>query len=551
LRTKVYSDLGRCTSTGRQCDGYVRLASSNSQAVAPSQPPTLRGTVPVLSEFGDSVLYLEFYHHCAGPTLASNFDHEFWSRTVLQMAHQESSVRHAVIALGYLVKTEPGSLKHARSDSTADNRKTLLLHYNKAVRCLVDRMAQSSYSPEIALVTCLLFICIEHLRGDYHAAFAHLHSGLKIIAEWQQRTRDYFQSSPISSSSSESLSSSVVIAKKVDGPRLITDNLIPMFTRAITAALLMGAPFEPRLKGFCPHPQTLQEQSFTSVLDAQSALHDLRNATLLVVSILFRTLIIGKQPAKGDLYDRAHLLRCHDSWFRALQILEREEKLSSEDSVVASSLKVSYYVTYMALARATDVNQPFGGTSFDSDISSFQAVNYHAKIVIDSMDLPISSPSISQATPSSSSSSSSSISGHKQAAAHFSFEISLIPSVVSKLEAHKVERAQLTINTPDELYFSFPPSLEHLADHVFILSLSSLADVAALLLGVKRFISLKETRHEKPLGTLSCMRWSQGASSRLKRVKLIRKQGGQHLVLVSWLLTFRTWRRMAGFGSSL
>jgi len=435
LRTKVSSDFDRCTSTGRQCDGYPQLASSNSQAVIPSQPPTLRGTVPVLSEFGDSVLYLEFFHHCASPTLASNFDQEFWSRTVLQMAHQESSVRHAVIALGYLVKTEPGNLKHARSDSTTDNRKTLFLHYNKAVRCLVDRMARSSYSPEIALVTCLLFICIEHLRGDYHAAFAHLHSGLKIIAEWQQRTRDYLQSSPISSSSSKYSSSSVVIANKVDGPRLIADILVPMFARAIAAALLMGAPFEPRLKDFCPNPQTLQGRSFTSVLDAQFALYDLRNATMIVVSVLYRTLIAGKQPTTGDLHDQAHLLRCHDSWFRALQMLEREGNLSSEDSVVASSLKVSYYSTYMALASVTHLEQVFGGTSIDVYISSFQAVNHHAKIVIDSMDLPISSPSVSQATPSSFSSNSSSASGSKQqAAAHFSFEISLIFPLVREIK---------------------------------------------------------------------------------------------------------------------
>jgi hypothetical protein len=363
------------------------------------------------------------------------------------MAHQETSVRHAVIALGYLVKTEPGDLKHARSVSTIDNRKTLLIHYNKAVRGLVDRMAQCTYSPEVALVTCLLFICIEHLRGDYHTAFAHLHSGLKIITEWQRGTQDHSGSSPTSSSSSKSSTCSVVTAKKIDGPRLIAGNLVPMFIRATGAALLMGYPFEPRLKGFCPDPRTIQEPSFTSVLEAQSALYDIRNATILVVSILFRTLLAGNQAAIEDLHDRDHLLNCHDSWFRSLQMLERKTKLSSEDSVVAHSLKVTYYATYVALLRSDEVSIPFGGATFDADISSFQAMNHHAKIVIDSMDLPVPSSSTSPATTSSSSASAGSLasSGPKQAAANFSFEISLIPLLVRSIEAQTGRCAQSMI----------------------------------------------------------------------------------------------------------
>ncbi|KAF2464470.1 uncharacterized protein BDR25DRAFT_242370 [Lindgomyces ingoldianus] len=390
----------RCTSTGRKCDGYAQVAGFNPQALVPTQSSSFRSTVPMLSGLGDSVLYLEFYHHCAAPTLASNFDHEFWSRIVLQMAQSESAVRHAVIALGYLVKTEPGNLKHARSVSASDSRKTLLLHYNKAVRCLVHRMAESSYPIEVGLVTCLLFICIEFLRGDYYTAFTHLHSGLKIIAEWWQRPQNASQSSL------PSLPSSIAIAKTVAGPSIISGKLIPMFIRAIATGLLFGAPFEPLLKRFCTRPQILQGRPFTSVLEAQSAIYGLRNATVILVSVVTRKVISGTKPTTKDLQYHAYLLSCHDSWFRALRILEREGKLSREDSVVASSLKISHYSTYIALAGAIDAHQ----TSFDAHISSFKALNHHAKIVLDSMNLPTSSPSAS-----------------KQGAAHFTFEISLIP----------------------------------------------------------------------------------------------------------------------------
>lgn len=376
----------------------------------------------MLSSLGDGVLYLEFYHRCASPTLASNFDREFWSRTVLQMAQSEPAVRHAVIALGYLVKTEPGSLKHARPGSVVD--KTLILHYNKAVRHLVDRITESSYSVEVGLTACLLFICIEFLRGDYFAALTHLCSGLKIIAEWRQRSLHAFQNTSLSPSSP------ISIGEKLMGPRIISSNLIPMFVRAMTTGLMFGAPFEPLLENFCPRPQQLRTRPFLSILEAQSAIYELRNAAVILISVLFRKLSCGTQPTIKDLQYHEHLLNCHDSWFRNLQFLEGDIELSKEDSIVASSLKVSHYAIYIALAGAINILQ----MSFDAHISNFQALNYHAKIVLDSMDLPTPSrPSATTAALSSNRSLSGGSGtsmfpsrGSRQTAAHFTFESSLI-----------------------------------------------------------------------------------------------------------------------------
>ncbi|KAF2714061.1 hypothetical protein K504DRAFT_479595 [Pleomassaria siparia CBS 279.74] len=406
-------NCARCMSTGRTCDGYDYEMISNPKALAPVQSSSFRNSVPIpmLSEAGDSVLYLEFYHHCARPTLANNFDREFWSRIVLQMAHAEPAVRHAVIALGYLSKTEPGSLRHARSVSMVETRKPLLHHYNKAVRCLVDRMAQPSYSAEIGLVTCLLFICIEFLRSDYHAAFAHLYSGLKIIAEWQQRPKEALES---------------IVTKETVTSSIVANNLMPMFIRAMSSAMLFGAPFEPQLVPFCSRPQDLQAPWFTTIFAAHAALHELRNAALILISILFRTLIAGAQPTTEDLQARIHLLNCHDSWFKALQTIECQGSLSEEDSVAASSLKVSHYTTYLALMGALDIHL----TSYDAHTSSFKALNHHAKVVLDSIGTSNTPASTSSSSPSSSGSSDRSLSpsgSYKGAAAHFTFDVTLIP----------------------------------------------------------------------------------------------------------------------------
>lgn len=141
----------------------------------------------------------------------------------------------------------------------ACEQKTLLFHYNKAIDSLVQRISEPSYSPEIGLVSCILFICIEFLRGNYDTAFAHFNSGLKIISAFKRSQT----TPPVKSLGPSSL-----------GPSMIEELLIPMFIRMIATAVTYGVPTEQILHAsYCP--VEIQERPFTSVLEAQSSIHNL------------------------------------------------------------------------------------------------------------------------------------------------------------------------------------------------------------------------------------------------------------------------------------
>lgn len=422
-------DPSRCTSTGRKCDGYAQDKVERPDARGLNQASLPRSTIPMFST-GDNVHYLEFYHHCAGRTLSSKFDDGFWSRIVLQMAQSESTVRHALIALSYLYKSESGSMKHARWSLVAGSqRKTLFFHYNKAIKCLIDRMDEPSYTPEVGLVTCLLFICIEFLRANYHAAFTHLSSGLKIISEWQKGRMGGLSSS----TKSPSLHLSPATLRHFSGPAsMIEDSLVPMFMRTITPALLFGVSIDQIVNIPIPRPQRCLEQPFATIHEAQSSNLELRNASILVFTNIARKLILREPITTADFGTQAQLLEGHHSWFRALQTLERSKCLSKEDRIVASMLKVGYYSTYIQLACTGDFRQ----TPYDAHLASFQALNHHAKLVLDSMDLPPSSPSALQADqprplrPATSHAPPAPSSNTRPGpAANFTFEVSLIPSL--------------------------------------------------------------------------------------------------------------------------
>ena len=291
------------------------------------------------------------------------------------MAYTEPTVRHALISLGFLYKNEPGNYKHARSKFATNHQSgPLLIHYNKSVRCLVDRISEPSCPPELALVTCLLFVCIEFLRGNYVAGFTHLTNGLKIIAERQQKHKpdavDILPDESCSISSNKSLGPST----------MIEDKIIPMFIRSIASALMYGVEAETVFKIPLSAPKVFGQKVFTTLQEAQETYFELRNATLLLIRQASKKFAEYQKPNDEDFQLQNRLLECHRTWLRNLELLEGRKILSKEELVSTSALRVSHYSTFIYLSCALAVRQEL----FDAYLESFKQILCYAKVVIDS-----------------------------------------------------------------------------------------------------------------------------------------------------------------------
>lgn len=313
------------------------------------------------------------------------------------MAELEPCVRHALIALSHLDRTESGSLKDARAGLTAPSKqKTLLLHYNKAVNSLVRRMSEPSYTPEIGLVSCILFICIEFLRGNYDTAFVHFNSGLKIISTHKSQK----------SSSIKGL-----------GPSAIENSLMPMFNRMMATGLIYGVPPE-QVLNTSDYPPKIQNRPFTSILEAQSSLHDIRNMAMIFIRNIGLKLAkpgpiteedlrhqkgmpeshnawhrAVEEPGtitEEDLQLQKDILEIHHAWFRALNEFERKTTLSKEDAIIVHSLKLNYHCVSIFTVCATQMNQ----SAYDQHLDGFKALINHARVVLNSME---NTSSVSQA----------------------------------------------------------------------------------------------------------------------------------------------------------
>lgn len=327
----------------------------------------------ILPDFGDDMRYLEFYYHCVGPKLSGRFDTEFWSRTILQMAHAEHAVRSALIALGHLNRHQSGTLQHARRcalDKKQHDRKSFYVNYNKAIRLLVEQMAKPAFSPEVGLVVCLLFACIEFLQADANIAFTHIRSGLNIVQELRQRKM-------MESASPSAGSRQTIVSARSN---MLEQILVPILTHALASALPYGASLARDFVFLESCPQYFTGASFGSVGDARSSFFDLRNAAFLIARDMAVKLYGSVPFNEPDHRRRDSLLARHHSWLQALEAFESSQALSVADKLSLSALRLGYCGSYSACACIMDKTQMM----YDSYLASYRSLIQHARILIDS-----------------------------------------------------------------------------------------------------------------------------------------------------------------------
>jgi hypothetical protein len=173
----------RCRDVGRPCGGY-KAALSPSEGHGSSPTPSLSpAALPgLMSPVQNAVerRYFNYFRQHTIPDLAG-YDSQsyFWNYIVLQTCHASPAVLHAALALGALYE-------HTHNGSAASDDKIgrlILQQSNKAIRNLC---IQGPKPPvQVALVCCVVFICLGNAQGDHEGALRHLQNGLSMLEEWR------------------------------------------------------------------------------------------------------------------------------------------------------------------------------------------------------------------------------------------------------------------------------------------------------------------------------------------------------------------------------
>ncbi|UNI22824.1 hypothetical protein JDV02_008677 [Purpureocillium takamizusanense] len=334
----------RCTTTGRRCDGYVTQGSRHQS--------TIRHAIPIVRpESSSSRRAFDFYHSHAAHVLRGISEGDFWDGVVLQLSLREPSVRHAVLAVsGFLecaTSTEPAS-------SLSAQRNFAYGEYSKAIHALRKWDARGR-APDIPLLVCVLFICIEFLLDRDHEVQLHVCQGRNIL-----------HSVP------KSISSDFL---------LIKNDLVPIYTRLSLTGFLFGsrpAPIPDHLRGTDD-----VQAGFTSLEQARYSLCQILDHGLRF-TIRGRPAAYSPSPNVEELNllaaEQQSLLTRLSDWRVAFVVLAASPKRAPSIDKDLLQIYLNTAVVWISTAL-----QPFE-TAYDAHTPAFASIIADASAVLNSFD---------------------------------------------------------------------------------------------------------------------------------------------------------------------
>lgn len=142
-------------STGRKCDGYPTETCSWRQSPESKQPVAVMPKANLFRTEHEMRSY-QFFHERTLSQITSLAHNDFWSRLVLQAAHTEPTIRHAIVALSEFHRRFlllPG-------EGASNEPHFALWHYNRAINKVL-RAVDSHDSLYLRLICCVVFVSIE------------------------------------------------------------------------------------------------------------------------------------------------------------------------------------------------------------------------------------------------------------------------------------------------------------------------------------------------------------------------------------------------------
>ena len=251
-------------STGRKCDGYAAVSPNSKHITATAAelvdedddmmliPAAVSPRSPQRKEDARS---LEYFHYNTVSALFGFIETDIWARLVPQLSESEPAIKSAMSALSSFHELcNKHSFDKVFTRRTGDDG-LALQQYNRAINQLRSRMAEGPTSKTVALVSCLLFTCLEFVRGDRSTALLHLKSGMNIL-RLQSRSGESAQTKDDSEQS-----------------------LASLFSRISLLCTIYGQPRESRYIDLL----TVEQESvlqFTSLDQARTAMVNLTNAVM-------------------------------------------------------------------------------------------------------------------------------------------------------------------------------------------------------------------------------------------------------------------------------
>lgn len=364
----------RCIATGRVCDGYGIWGGGGNtyaqRAVATKRCSDMvecKLPVPIsrTKVSTDEYALLDWFMRRTVRKLPGVFSSAFWDTLLYQASATEPAVLHAILALSSAHRKEGIDSKDLeKKKNTVDElERSTLQQYSNAISHLQPHFSDvNKASVRVALITCLVFIYMEFLRGNYKTANSHLQTGLKLLEETQIPSR------------TSTFNDLLILKPSQDSA---DDCIVETFIRLQVQAVLFGQ----LSLHFYLTPDTPEHEmsrlAFRSVNDSRQHLDRLLSA------IFHFTEQCRQQVPPEDSIFREKQQRIKAGLATWLSIYQSSQGVPGGKNMMGDPMAYQLLHIYftMATIMADTCLEPSNQSIFDSQIQSF------ISIIIQSIDL--------------------------------------------------------------------------------------------------------------------------------------------------------------------
>ena len=339
----------RCALGDRKCQYNIERAAPPRNVITVYLPPTRSQPISFLHDRG-----LDFFHQNLAAKLDGQFDSKFWSRLVLQLSHSEPSIRHTVSAISAIYQDVESSLRHPAGYVNANPKAQQ--EWKTAVRSLSARIQAHPDSSFVPLVCCLLFICIEFLRGDVESSLLHVQSGLNILATLRRGTDAAAGLRPNLSSHDF---------------KAVEDHIFPIFSRLSLLSCLIG-----RITPPIYAPIAEEDIPQEDLTDSRQRLYEISDSCIRFIG----EAIIKAEMFQIDVDDLIRQVKLQtrlDAWCDQLdKLVQRLRAAGNPAKQDALNILLAHYkVIYIWLRVCTTAEE----TATDSYYTDFEELLHYAE----------------------------------------------------------------------------------------------------------------------------------------------------------------------------
>jgi hypothetical protein len=369
----------RCVSTGRVCDGYgIWGGGGNSygeryaKSTTPPEQCSTTFTMPLVHQVSARPglanarerAYLDWFTGQTANRLPGVFGSGFWDTLVLQASATEPAVLHAVLALSCAHRSTSiaGMPVQASLESSGPDKheQFCLRQYSSAICGLKPHfMSNTKASLRVALIACVIFTCLEFVRGHYQTAKSHLRNGLQLLGQLKIVARGAQGTECPSLSRND---------QSVDGW------LAEQFARLILQATLFGQKLDTSNVAKIERG-ALQPVSFVSTSHARKCLDSLISEASALAErySLERGASLQRLPSPEILEQQSRIQYSLAAWFTAYEASSSPSGITRDiASVMGFKILHSYYlVARIMLSTCLRLD---GEMAYDYHTQDFRAI---------------------------------------------------------------------------------------------------------------------------------------------------------------------------------